>query len=352
MTLLAADDFLNLLRGFAAGRKRVAAVDYRRIFAEMFPALAAPDARAKLAGWLAILAESGDIAIPKNSRSYDRSDSGDLPVWVELTDTDPCQKPLPVDPEAFPWAPELRFAHRLRDPRQLEVLLCVQHFLASGGRERPLVPVKERSVEVFGKEKRLELLRNTTLFAPGRLSLELLRCFIVPPPLVWNAPSPAGASGPVLILENHNTYHSFVLWNRGAMCYAAVVFGNGDAFKAGAAGLVEVVRSLSWDGRLLYFGDVDPEGLAIPLAASATLSTVDMPPIQAHSGCYRRLISRAAAVELPTVSKLALSLDAATWLGEELARDVEPWFEKGVRLPQELVGWEQLTLDGAKFAAG
>jgi hypothetical protein len=73
-----------------------------------------------------------------------------------------------------------------------------------------------------------------------------------------------------------------------------------------------------------------------------------MPPLQAHPGCYRRLLSRAAALE---ASKLVLSLDAAAWLGEVLARDVESLFAKGIRLPQELVGWEQLTSDGAKWSA-
>jgi hypothetical protein len=296
-----------------------------------------------------LLAETDDIVLPKGKRLYDRSESGDLPAWVELVRPYELSEPLPVDPESFAWAPELRFACTVRDGRQLHVLLCIQKFLADGGRQRPLVPVKERSVELFGKEKRLEMMKNSTLFLPGRLSLELLRCFSVPPPLLWESSPAAGKPRPVLVLENHSTYHSFSRWNQESRTFAAIVYGSGDALKTSATGLVEIVRPLSWDSRFFYFGDVDPEGFLIPLAASATLSTVDMPPLVAHCGCYRRLLDRAEQVPLPSGTKLGFPADCQAWLGKELASKVEIWFGRGIRLPQELVGWEQLVTDGASF---
>lgn len=346
----AADDFFQCLCRLPGRRKRIEAAQYRRTFAEVCPALPAPEARAKLAGWLTQLAENGDLLLPKGRRLYDRADSGDLPAWVELVRPEAADAPLPVEPETYAWAQELRFACTVRDARQLDVLLRVQRFLANGGRERPLVPVKERSIELFGHEKRLEMLRSGSLFESGRLSLELLRCFPVPPALLWEAPPSDGQSRPVLALENHSTYHSFARWNREARCYAAIVYGNGDAFKSGAAGLVEVVSALSWDGRLFYFGDVDPEGLLIPLAASATLTTIEMPALCAHRGCYRRLLSRASAVPLPAGTKLGLPEDSRSWLGDDLAVEVEAWFQRGIRVAQELVGWEELQRDAANFA--
>jgi hypothetical protein len=214
-----------------------------------------------------------------------------------------------------------------------------------------MVPAKERSVELFGKEKRLEMMKNSTLFLSGRLSFELLRCFSVPPPLVWERLPLAGPPRPVLVLENHSTYHSFSLWNQSSRLYSAIVYGSGDALKTSAIGLAEVVRSLSWDGRFFYFGDIDPEGLLIPLAASAALSTVELPPLTAHLGCYHRLLERAGHVSLPSGGKLGLPPDSRPWLGEHLAFKIEPWFERGTRMPQELVGWEQLEADGASFAS-
>jgi hypothetical protein len=156
----------------------------------------------------------------------------------------------------------------------------------------------------------------------------------------------------VLVLENHSTYHSFARWNQGSRVYAAVVYGSGDALKTGATGLIEVVRSLPWDGRFFYFGDIDPEGFLIPLAASAALSTVELPALVAHRGCYHRLLSRASSAPLPSGEKLGLPQGSRGWLGEELVSEIESWFQRGIRLPQELVGWEQLADDGARFAGG
>jgi hypothetical protein len=350
MTPVTAEDFLHRLLQIAGGRKRVVAHDYRRLFAEMCPTLPPPEARTKLAGWLSLLAETDEILLPKGKRLYDRSGSGDLPAWVELVRPNALSTPLPVDPERFAWAPELRFACTVRDARQLHVLLRVQQFLADGGRQRPLVPVKERSVELFGKEKRLEMIKNSTLFLPGRLSLDLLRCFSVPPPLVWESTPDAGALRPVLVLENHSTYHSFCRWNKESGIFAAVVYGSGDALKTSAAGLAEVVRPLSWDGRFVYFGDIDPEGLLIPLAASAALSNAEMPPLTAHHGCYQHLLERANQVSLPSGAKLGLPEDCQVWLRADLATKIEYWFDRGIRIPQELVGWEQLVETGAIFA--
>jgi hypothetical protein len=350
MTPASAENFLDQLLEVAGGRKRVVAHDYRRVFAEMCPTLPPPEARTKLAGWLSLLAETNDIVLPKGKRLYDRSGSGDLPAWVELVRPDQLSEPFPVDPETFAWAPELRFACTIRDARQLHVLLRVQQFLVNGGRQRLLVPAKERSVELFGKEKRLEMMKNGTLFLPGRLTFELLRCFPVPPPVFWGSSSVTGSPRPVLVLENHSTYHSFRRWNQESCTFAAVVYGSGDAMKTSATGLVEVVRSLAWDNRFYYFGDIDPEGLLIPLAASAALSTVELPPFLPHRGCYRRLLERASDVSLPSGEKLGLPPECKMWLGDDqLISKIELWFGRGIRLPQELVGWEQLMEDGHTF---
>ena len=237
----------------------------------------------------------------------------------------------------------------MRDARQLDVLLRVQRFLVNGGREHSLVPVKERSIELFGHEKRLEALKNGSLFADGRLSFELLRCFSVPPPLFYEVTSPSSGRRPVLVIENHSTYHSFARWNREARAFCAIVYGQGDAFKIGASGLQYLVREWAWDGRLFYFGDLDPEGLLIPLAASALLSTLDLPVFQPHDGCYRCLLQRANEVPLVSGEELHLPNGCREWLGGTIATQLEPWFKRGIRLAQELVGWEVLRGGGNDF---
>jgi len=45
------------------------------------------------------------------------------------------------------------------------------------------VPHRERSVQLFGNEKRLDALLRTKLFTSGALTLALLRCYAAPLPL-------------------------------------------------------------------------------------------------------------------------------------------------------------------------
>lgn len=340
------EEYLAQLHAVAGRRKRVDASQYRRAFAEMCPGLDAVDARAKLAGWLHQLEEAGEIKLPKGDRLYDRSVSGDLPAWVELERPADDKLPLPVDPENYPWAQELRFACKIRDARLLDILLRVQRFLANGGRERPLVPAKERSIELFGYEKRLEILKSGTIFAEGQLSLDLLRCFSLPPPLIYEPVSVAPLTRPILVIENHSTYHSFARWNSHARAFCAIVYGQGDAFKTGVSGLRELLPKWSWDGQMLYFGDLDPEGLLIPLAASEILSTHDLPALRPHISCYRCLIERANSVELPTGDEMHLPSACREWLGDEVAEQLSPWFKRGTRIAQELIGWEFLASKG------
>jgi hypothetical protein len=61
-------------------------------------------------------------------------------------------------------------------------------------------------------------------------------------------------------------------------------------------------------------------------------------------------LERANHVSLPSGDKLALPQDCKIWFGNDLASKIEHWFDRGVRVPQELVGWDQLVMDGADFA--
>src|SRR6266566_5040143 len=75
----------------------------------------------------------------------------------------------------------------------------------------PIVPSRERSLELFDDEKRLEQLARTDWFGPDRLRLEQLRCEPVAPPFAWQPLGDADNrdDGSVLLaVENHTTYHT------------------------------------------------------------------------------------------------------------------------------------------------
>ena len=62
---------------------------------------------------------------------------------------------------------------------------------------------RERSLDIFGNEKRLDTLASTRLFTTGAISLELLHCHVVHPSFVYERISDAPV---VLVTENDHTY--------------------------------------------------------------------------------------------------------------------------------------------------
>ena len=167
-----------------------------------------------------------------------------------------------------PWA---RGSCRARTaPTEFDILACVDAFLRDSGSNRPLVPHRERSLEVFGNEKRLDALMRTRLFTSGALTLDLLRCFQVPLPLTAQYVGQPGSNPQLLIVENHATYASVLTAARERIAEGAAGFGVGYGAgnqlpKAiGGAAQMDPPPAAIW-----YFGDLDVEGLRIAADAAA-----------------------------------------------------------------------------------
>jgi uncharacterized protein with PIN domain len=180
----------------------------------------------------------------------------------------------------------------------------------------------ERSLQLFGYEKRLEALIGGQLFFPGRLTLEQLRCEQVHPPFVFRT---IGSGPDVLVVENHHTYVSLsrALPRDGDV--GVVVYGAGAHFK----GSVTFLADLSTPRRVLYFGDLDIDGLDIPVHASAVAVAAALPAIEPATALYRLLLDhgRPVPVEHPPslyrVRKLTASIVLESKLGEAGVADLD-----------------------------
>jgi hypothetical protein len=233
----------------------------------------------------------------------------------------------------------LRFLASARIFVPLPDLLKLQSFLAGGGRAKTLVPIKERSLEVFGDEKRLDqLLRGSTLFGDGRLTLDILRCFVVPEPLPW-APGPK-PEGPVLVIETLATWHSYSRWNAERKVFSAVVYGSGNRFVDGVLYLRDIFTSLGGARPVLYFGDLDPQGLLIPQVASARAQAAGLPAVSPHLWSYQRLLALGHSHRQPWEGEPPSST-LCDWL-ETCAEPARQLFAAGQRSAQERIGWEFL----------
>lgn len=242
------------------------------------------------------------------------------------------------DPTSVLWEPEMAFLSSKRTGVPAEDLLKLNQFLAAGGRDRPVVPIKERSLTIFGDEKRLDALRATTLFREDRLRLADLRCESVAEPLAWLR-GPA-RTGQFLIVENAATFHSLARWNSRARRFTAVIYGGGYRFVDGVTFLPAIFLETAETGELLYFGDLDPEGLRIPSIAGERSQKLGLGAVKPFYPAYRFLLT------LPRSCVAALAaepfFDHVDWL-HELAGDVKKLFRNRQRIAQEWLGWEYLS---------
>ncbi len=242
----------------------------------------------------------------------------------------------------YPWVPELEFVREADLNLPFEELARLNEFLASGGRQRPVVPIKERSLQIFGEEKRLDSLLASALFRSGRLDLRAdLRCEIIGVPLAWRRGPVAAAAQPVLVIENAATWHSYCRWNETGGHFSAVVYGDGNRFMDGIGFLAEIFREVGGIRPVRYFGDLDPHGLRIPQVASARAQAMGLPAVEADSWSYGELLRLGEGRGQPAETDPVASA-LCGWLGE-WADPVRELFAQGQRLAQEHVGWERLS---------
>jgi hypothetical protein len=332
------EQFHRYLHEYCEGRVRLELDVLLHAFQEVHPELAAtPSARGRLRELLDRLQLDGRIELPKGREHWDVSALPTLPRWVKLPRETVTEEKADIC--SIPWSPELRFLASARVFVPLADLLKLQQFFAEG-RNGPSVPVKERSLSIFGDEKRLDqLMRGSALFGNGRLTPEALRCFIVSEPLPWTVgPDPAG---PILVIENAATWHSYCRWNIEHKFFSAVVYGCGNRFVDGIRSLRDIFAALNGPRRVLYFGDLDPQGLLIPQEASARAQAADLPMIEAHLWSYRQLL-RLGKEHGQVWEGEPPSSTLCDWLGD-CAEPARQLFASLQRVPQEHVGWDFLS---------
>ena len=292
------------------------------------------EARSVLARLLAELEQIGALRQPRqsNRRAYDHSERTPLPKRIVRLD-----RPRSAHAEAVMWRPELAFARDLGIHLR-EELLAIQEWLRKAGSSAPLVALRERSVEIFGDEKRLDALLGTQLFARDHLTLNLLRCYLPSVPIHVVSVPVNNTSRPLLVVENHTTFDTLCRWNAEHHGYAGIAFGAGSAFVAACRSLRPHLAAAGCSEEVMYFGDLDPTGLWIP-ARAAEAAGIDVRP---DENLYTRLLLKARRHR--TLPRASISFEPALleWLPLPLKAETLRHFNAGRRLPQELVSVHDL----------
>lgn len=288
------------------------------------------DWRQKLVDILSALAAEGRISLPKGKGFY--TGIPRLPVWILRNDQEKTKRERL---EGHIWAQELTFLADL----PLEVnndWLILDRWLKNGGRSADIIPVRERSLEIFNDEKRLDSFLRRKPFATGLVSLATFNCYYVAAPIAWQPGPEAARSFPGIVIENSNTYATVCEFNKRGGWFAYVAYGGGNAFTATQEGAGEVAADYGHD-TIYYFGDIDWDGLQIAAIAARRLATRKT-MLLLYETFYQLLIrARTGKKRIPGGRARPVSAEMEKILcgtvGEEICRIVET----GERMPQEAV---------------
>jgi hypothetical protein len=201
-------------------------------------------------------------------------------------------------------------------------------------------------LQLTGNEKCLGELVHTSLFRPGRLSLELLGCVPDIPPL---AVEEIGESNIMLVFENAAAFRtaSRVLKQFAHPPYGLLGFGAGAAFEHSILHIPFLKRQVE---RIEYVGDLDRPGLRVARNASRLANTEQLPPVHPAHGLHRAMLQSIRQFGYPNGLEYDVrerrkdSDDEALfgWLPEDVRVECLMMIQAGSRIPEEVLGPDEL----------
>lgn len=276
------------------GRVKVPIDSVWDAFNEVFPDRPANSARATLADLLQHAAASGALTLPKTQAAWDRALKPPLPKFILFPAED-----LPAPPKRWKeraWHPLLEWVTGLAylTTGQEAFLSRVNEGLVHGWFDE-VAPMKYRSLQLTGHEKKLQSTQATKLFGPGRLTLDLLGCEPDVHPMVVHS---VGTSRAVLIMENAGAFHVArrVLSKMDQAPYGAVAFGGGNRLPNSLPALKDLDTAAE---AVHYLGDLDWEGLAIAARGRKVCADVGLPPLVPPPGLHEAMLESAATFGSP-----------------------------------------------------
>ncbi|GAA2720491.1 MULTISPECIES: hypothetical protein [Streptomyces] len=300
---------------------------------------ASPRRRRILADAARTLAHRGLATLPKGSNGWDYSADPPLPRWVKRP---PAARPPRRQNAPHAYVEPLRFATTMRLTAADHALLGPINALLRDQPEAEIVPVADRSYELYGDEKRLKNIERHHLVTKGLLDLTVhLRARPTPAPLAMYELGPAPW---LLIVENTAAFTSlrdiFSTWpDRSQVGWLG--FGQGDHLIASLPTAQASFRERDHPvDTLLLYADLDLEGMYCAQKTSERARAVGLPPLQPAAGLYQALLTRPPRTHPPVAANDAHG--AATWLPPHLAAPVAQLLTDGLVLRHEALPLPQL----------
>ena len=329
-------DFLHVLE--RAGRRRVTLENLWKAADAVLGRSGGEDRRWQLHRLLTHAARGGTLTLPGNAAAgWDRAAVPALPPYVMLSSVASVPRAPDVPPN-HPWHPLLACLADTALTIGAREWLRLDAWLKKGGRNTlPPVPLRERSWEIFGDEKALDGVLMRKPFREGALNaFSLLRAFPTPEPFAPVVCS-AAHGRPLLVTENAAPFASLANWNGSAARWSAVVYGRGNSFSTASVGL-PLLCALHGTSTVEYAGDIDGNGLRIPVSQVSSLASVGI----RLSPCiflYEAMLETFSSAEFSPLPAGPWSAECASgWLSESLFERVSVVALEGRRIPQECLG--------------
>lgn len=337
------EDFASRLAELRGPKIAVEREVFWRVFIEAFPHRPRGDeSRRVLLRALRYAEEKGVIRIPpSHGKLWERAFDPPLPWRVFRLDNRPAPDRSWRD---YPWGKELQWVRRLPNltSREHSLLKRVHEGIRDGIFSDP-VPLKNRSIQLTGYEKRLASMAKGRLFGPGKLSLEMLGCLADEhPPIAWYG---VGDDPSVLVVENKTAYSVI----RGVLCsipnapYGIIAYGGGNAFSQSVQDLALIGRPVNV---IHYLGDLDRPGLSTARTAAATARRGGLPAVMPATHLHRLMLETAVRMGHPDgmeydkeVPGTVLESDEelVDWLPEDVRAGVASILNLGRRVPEEVL---------------
>lgn len=331
-------------------RSKKSAVDRRALwaaFAEAFPGRpSGPEESRWFLAALETLADQGVIQLPAaTGKQWESSMGVRVPVSVKIVRQSHEKQPRTW--RIFPWHPRLSWVADLKrlSTAQETFLRKVHQGLVEGWFSEP-APMKYRSLQLTGDEKRLGGIAKTTLFGPGKLDLDMLDCMTETLPLAWEAVSDRDRA---VVFENADP---FMIARRalGEMTdppYGIVIFGGGNAIRGTIAYLATIGRPVR---EIHYVGDMDSAGMTIALGALDAARAAGLPEPKPATALHREMLRAARDLgspngwpaQRPSAPDAALIARLAAYLSADIHARIAPMLRNENRIPEEVLGIKEM----------
>jgi hypothetical protein len=320
-------------------RKRIPRKEIWSAFSETYSQLPeGVEQRRCLMTLLNELEASGEVKLPvRHGKSWDRSSNVATPSWLDIPQE---QKRRSTEWRSYPWHPQLQWVleRTQLSAEQFQFLKQVQKGLV-GNWYSQLAPLKYRSLQLTGDEKKLISLCKSQLFGEGRLSFSMLGCDPEILPMVIER---VGDESSLLIFENAAPYMVArrALLSMDSKPVGHIAYGSGHQVSKSIEYLQFFTPRIT---QILYVGDLDSRGIYIASKLQRLASANGLPTVLPASTIHRQMLTAAAELNSPNgwPDNSEPAKASGDWIFDFLAEDsrdsVRKIVESRRRIPEEVI---------------